>query len=58
MVLARCARRSHGDAIPFPARGAAFDISKEGGDSAGGKIEHDPLHTLGWMWFCLIVACR
>jgi hypothetical protein len=38
---------SHRSPIPLPERSATFDVSKEEGDGAGGKIGHDPLQTLG-----------
>jgi hypothetical protein len=36
--------------------GAARDVGEEKGDGAGGEVGHDPLQTLGWMWFGTIVA--
>ena len=51
-------RGRHRRPVPLPERGAALDVGEEEGDGAGGEIGHDPLQTLGWMWYCPIVARR
>src|SRR3954468_14986593 len=49
-------RSGHRRLILLPKRSTPLDIREEEGDGAAGKIGHDPLQKLGWMWFCSIVA--